>query len=414
MSGQVTLIGMGCGAGTLTREGAEALRCADAVLGAARLFDALPDGCTKNRIAEVRPGELARLLQNHWARPCVVYGGDSGFYAGARLLIPLLQASNVAYRVLPGISSAQVLSARLGRPWQDWVLCSAHGADCDAVAAVSHGQAAFFLTGTQTPAALCAQLAAAGLGNLAVTAGENLGLPDERITRTTAREAALTAFSPLSVLLAEAAPAPYPRRAPGIPDADFIRGSVPMTKQEVRAAILAKLAVRPGESVWDVGAGTGSVSVELSRTARRVYAVERNPEACALILRNREKFGAWNLTLIEGRAPDALDGLPVPDAVFIGGSGGELQGVIAAAFGRNPAARLCASAATLETLHGAVAALTARGLEAEVCQICVSRTRKAGNLHLLTAQNPVFLISADGGAASNGANVAATESGGVV
>ena len=412
MSGQVTLIGMGCGTWeTVTREGAAALERSDAVLGAARLLDALPDACTKNRVAEVRPGELARLLrENAWENPCVLYGGDAGFYSGARLLIPLLDAAGIAYRVIPGVSVVQAFSARLGRPWQDWNLYSAHGADCDAVAAVSHGKAAFFLTGTQTPAALCAQLAAAGLGALAVTVGENLGLPDERVTRTTAQDAAPRTFSPLSVLLAEAAPKPYPERAPGIPDADFIRGNVPMTKQEVRAAVLAKLAVRPDETVWDVGAGTGSVSIELSRAAYRgrVYAVERNPDACKLIQRDREKFGAWNLSPIEGHAPEVLRGLPVPDAVFIGGSGGELERVIAAAFTKNASVRLCVSAVTTETLCAAVAALTARGLETEVCQISVSRTRKAGNSHLFAAQNPVFLITAEGG------KRAASESGGAV
>ena len=148
--------------------------------------------------------------------------------------------------------------------------------------------------------------------------------------------------------------------------------------------------------LWDIGAGTGSVSVELALAAPRgrVYAVECSPEACALIRANTEKFGVRNLTLVEGTAPAALETLPAPDAVFIGGTKGEMDAVVAAALAKNPAARLCISAIALETLSAAVAALTAHGREAEVCQIAVSRTKAAGSLHLLLANNPVFLITA--------------------
>lgn len=300
-------------------------------------------------------------------------------------------------RVLPGISSVQLLAARLGRPWQDWNLCSAHGTDCDPVPAVMDGRPAFFLTGgADGPARLCQAFAEAGLGGLPVTVGERLSYPDERVVCGTAGSFSHRKFDSLSVLLAEAAEPSAVRRTPGFADEAFLRGNVPMTKQEVRAAALAKLAIRPGDTVWDVGAGTGSVCVEMALAARRgrVYAVERQPEACGLIRQNRERFGAWNLTVVPGRAPEALAGLPAPDAVFVGGSGGELADILTAAIERNPAARICVSAVTLETLAAATAALTAAGREAEVCQIAVSHTRAAGRYHLLTAANPVFLICA--------------------
>ena len=163
-----------------------------------------------------------------------------------------------------------------------------------------------------------------------------------------------------------------------------------MTKQEVRAAALAKLAVRPTDTLWDVGAGTGSVSVELALAAPRgrVYAVECDPK-------NRERFAAWNLTLIEGKAPQALEALPAPDAVFLGGTKGSMEAVVDAVLAKNPQARLCISAIALETLSAAVAALTAQGLTAEVTQIAVSRTKPAGRLHLLMANNPIFLITGE-------------------
>ena len=255
----------------------------------------------------------------------------------------------------------------------------------------------FFLTGgTETPATLCAKLADVGLGDAHAIIGENLGTPQEHLAFGTAQALAANACAPLSVLLIEHTVLPA-RRAPGFPDDAFIRGEVPMTKQEVRAAALAKLAVRPTDTLWDVGAGTGSVSVELALAAPRghVYAVECAPDACALIRQNREKFHAYNLSLIEGTAPQVLADLPAPDAVFIGGTKGSMAEVVNAALAKNPNARLCISAIALETLSAAIAALAAHGQTAEVTQLAVSRTRPAGKLHLLMANNPIFLITGE-------------------
>lgn len=255
----------------------------------------------------------------------------------------------------------------------------------------------FFLTGgAETPATLCAALTAAGLGDAHALVGENLGTPDEKIHFGTAQELAGQAFASLSVLLVEHAVHPE-HRTPGLPDEAFIRGEVPMTKQEVRAAALAKLAVRPADTLWDVGAGTGSVSVELALAAPQghVYAVECEPDACALIRRNREKFAAWNLSLIEGRAPAALEALSAPDAVFIGGTKGSMAAVVDTVLAKNANARICIAAIALESLSAAITALTAHGLSAEVTQLAVSRTRPAGRLHLLTANNPIFLITGE-------------------
>ena len=182
-----------------------------------------------------------------------------------------------------------------------------------------------------------------------------------------------------------------------LPDEAFERGDVPMTKQEVRAAVLAKLAVRPEDILWDVGAGTGSVSVELALAAPRgrVYAVECRPEGCALIKANREKFRTRNLVLVEGLAPAALSDLPAPDAVFIGGSKGSLAAIVDAALDKNPDARICVSAIALETLSAAVTALTAKGRTVQVSQIAVSRAKAVGGLHLMMAQNPIYLITGE-------------------
>ena len=240
------------------------------------------------------------------------------------------------------------------------------------------------------------QLAAEGFGEVEAVVGQCLGTPEEKLFRGRVQELAAGRFDSLSVLLVEAAEV-QPRRTPGLPDEAFERGSVPMTKQEVRAAVLAKLAVRPEDILWDVGAGTGSVSVELALAAPRgrVYAVECDPEGCALIRANRQRFLARNLTLVEGLAPAALADLPAPDAVFIGGSKGSLAAIVDAALEKNPAARICASAIALETLSAAVAALTARGRTVQVSQIAVSRARAVGGLHLMMAQNPIYLITGE-------------------
>mgnify|MGYP004456598007 FL=1 len=395
----ITLIGMGAGTPeTLTAQSLAALRRADWIFGAKRLLEQLPAGCTEHRKALYKAEEiLAWIAQTKAETPVVLYSGDTGFYSGAAGLLEQLRVQGQEATVLPGLSSVQLLAAALGRPWQDWKLASAHGCACDPVAACSAGQPVFFLTGgAETPDTLCAALVQAGLGKTAVTVGEDLGTAAQKITQGTAAEIAGQSFASLSVLLVEAVPVPI-RRTPGLPDEAFLRGEVPMTKQEIRAAALAKLGVQPEETLWDVGAGTGSVSVELALAAPRgrVYAVECEPDACTLIRKNREKFAAKNLILIEGRAPQALEALPAPDAVFIGGTKGGMAAVVDAVLAKNPHARICISAIALETLSAAIAALTAQGLSAEVTQIAVSRTRPAGRLHLLTANNPIFLITGE-------------------
>ena len=395
----VTLIGMGSGKWeALSAQAQQAVRSAGLVFGAKRLLAGLPADCTARQFALYQPADiLETLAQNPGQDAAVLYSGDTGFYSGASGLLTPLRALGIPARVYPGVSSIQLLAAALGRPWQGWNLVSAHGRTCDPVAECMQGRPTFFLTGgSEDPATLCAQLAAEGFGDVQAVVGQCLGTPKEKIFRGSVKELAAGRFNSLSVLLVEAAEV-LPRRAPGLPDEAFERGDVPMTKQEVRAAVLAKLAVRPEDILWDVGAGTGSVSVELALAAPRgrVYAVECRPEGCALIKANREKFRTRNLVLVEGLAPAALSDLPAPDAVFIGGSKGSLAAIVDAALDKNPDARICVSAIALETLSAAVAALTARGRTVQVSQIAVSRAKAVGGLHLMMAQNPIYLITGE-------------------
>ena len=389
---RITLIGCGCG--SLTREAQEAIDRADLLIGTGRLL---------REYAENRPAVEAITAESicdtirtseDCGEVCVLFSGDSGFFSGTRLLLPFLAGGQDEIRVLPGISSVQHLAARLCRPWQDWGLFSAHGTDCDVIAAVCGGKPAFFLTGgKQSPDVICRELTEAGLGFLRVSVGENFGMEQERVRTGTAEDFVKESFAPLSVVLADAAPRPI-RRTPGFPDESFIREEkIPMTKQEVRAAVLSKLGVEQEYICWDIGAGTGSVSVELALQAKAVYAIERNSDALRLAAENRKRHAAWNLRLIEGSAPEALTGLPAPDAVFIGGSGGSLRAILRTVRRVNDKAHICISAVCLESLQEATESLRSLGYTAEICQISVSRSREAGGLTMMLAQNPVWLIS---------------------
>ena len=203
-------------------------------------------------------------------------------------------------------------------------------------------------------------------------------------------------FATLSVMLAWPAPKPEcPAHAPGIKDDYFIRGKVPMTKQDVRAAIIGRLSLDKTDTVWDVGAGTGSVSVEMAQMAchGRTYAVEVNPEGCMLIEANKRKFGAWNLTTIPGKAPEALADLPAPDAVFLGGTKGNMAPILDIVKEKNPKAKVCISAIVVETLNSAINELSSRGWDVEVAQISSSYGKKVADMHMMMANNPIFIIT---------------------
>ena len=393
----IYLIGTGCGAGTLTKDAADAVSKAVCLIGSERLLGMFPDG--KKKAAATRQEDILHAVKESEAQDpsgdiCILFSGDSGFYSGTMRILPLLKGYPV--RVLPGISSLQVLAARCGQPWQDWLLCSAHGTDCDAVTEVCKGKPVFFLTGGKLgPAQLCAQLKEAGLDDLPVTVGQNLGTEKESVISGTAGCFSEKEFAPLSVMLADPAPRPY-RRTPGLPDEAFERTQrVPMTKQYVRSAVLAALALEEGDICWDVGAGTGSVAIEMALRAGKVYGVERNAEAAELAGINRKKFGAWNLQLSEGSAPESLRDLPAPDAVFVGGSGGKLREILWLVKEKNARARICVSAVTVETLSEACNVLEELGYQTDIIQIGVSQSRKVGGLHMMTAQNTIWLITGE-------------------
>lgn len=408
---KVTIIGAGPGnPDLLSRAALDAIDIADVVIGAHRALvgiDVPPDVV---RCELVKTADIVAALTDaaSWQRAVVVMTGDVGLFSGARRLVEALSGgAQVDVRIIPGISSASYLAARLARPWQDWRFASAHGVACDIVAEAERAGELFLVTsGGEDPSRLSGELVQAGFGDARVTVAERLSYPDERITCATASEIAGQTFDDLNVMLIEfaggAASSRWPYASSGIPDELFIRGDVPMTKQEVRAVALAKLRLTATDTVWDVGAGTGSVSIEAALVARAgsVWAVERNAAGVRLIRENADAFGCGNVHAVPGVAPEALAKLPVPDAVFVGGSAGELPSIVEAALEKNSQVRLCVPCVTVETLTEACALLSGSRFKGfEACQVSAARAEAVGSYHLMKAQNPVFLVSARGAGA---------------
>jgi precorrin-6Y C5,15-methyltransferase (decarboxylating) len=396
---KVYLLGAGLGnPDMLTVAAMEAIQEADLLIGAERLLDPYRDrDCVLLEL--VKSDEIVDALRTSEAScACILLSGDLGFYSGATLLRGKLEGFDVVS--IPGISSLVYFCAKIGTPWQDAHLVSAHGRDCMCAGEVQTHEKTFFLTGGTTKVAdVCTELVNAALGDVRVWAGERLSYDDERIVEATAEELAHESFDDLAVMLVlNEHPIIRYAQVPCLSDYAFSRGDAPMTKEEVRELVLAKLALRRDDTVWDIGAGTGSISVEaaLAANAGSVYAVEKDEAALELLAANKANFGVTNMHIISGAAPEALQELPAPDRVFIGGSSGQLASIVQMALSANPQARIVMTAITLETLSEALTCIDRFALEnTDIVQLSVSKAKKAGRYHMMTSQNPIYIMSAD-------------------
>ena len=393
------LVGIGMGnPDTLTLAGQKAIAAAGQIVGAARMLAAFPDhpGARK---ALIRAEDIAKAVSDFPGDTAVLLSGDVGFYSGAAKLHALLK--DVEVEAIPGISSLSYFCARLHRSYQDVHVVSVHGREANVVGEIQSHQETFLLTGSNcTAAAVCQALTAAGLGKLQVFVGQRLSYPEERIVRGEAEALVDETFDDLAVMLVDN-PAPLSWRcgAPSLFDSQLHRGKVPMTKEAVRTLAVARMEVAPEHTVWDVGAGTGSVSCALAMAAFRgqVYAVEREMDAVALIEENRAAFGLSNLHVVLGEAPKALLDLPKPDRVFVGGSGGEMEEIFRAALAKNPAVRICLTAVSLESLTQGLRVFEGLGLQnVDVTQLTAAQAKKLGSYHMMLGQNPVYILSGEG------------------
>lgn len=364
-------------------------------------------------------------------RAVVVASGDPLCYGIAGSLRRFFSSDEL--EVVPAPTSYQLAFAALAEPWHDAALLSAHGRP---IADVVHGvcnatKAAILTDASHTPAAIARALLDAGLPEETPCAVcENLGEPAQRIVRAGLTEAAAQTFAPLNVMVVwrgeetmvrgreelrarggeelrrgdekavtrerAGASSPHPAFAsssqPGLPDEAISTTGHLLTRREIRLLSLAELALQPGEVLWDLGAGSGAVSIEAARgqPAATVYAVERRAEMWAHIEENLRRFPAPNVRLIRGEAPEACADLPDPDAVFIGGSGGHLEAMIDLARIRlRPGGRLALTLVTLENLQLARDCLPG----ARLVQVQISVGAPILGMLRLEAQNPVFLLT---------------------
>ena len=397
---KVYLIGLGMGnPALLTVKATRALQESTLLVGAGRLLDALdcPDA---KRVEAVRADDIVDALQREQADcASVVFSGDLGFFSGSTLLAGRLDGFEV--ESIPGISSLSYFCAKTMTSYGDAHIVSVHGRTANVVGAVQTHPKTFLLTGgAQKVHDVCALLVDAGLADVKVIAGERLSYDDERIVEGTAEELSQMTFADLAVMLVFN-PHPIARlfAAPGLVDSAFARGKAPMTKEEVRELAIAKLQLRPDSVLWDIGAGTGSVTVEGAFAACEgaVYAVERNEDALQVLSENKERFGLSNVHIVAGLAPKALEGLPAPDCAFIGGSAGNLEAIVDAVLSANPQARIVATSIALETLSRLLSCLHERGIDdAQVVQAFIAKADKVGPYHMMKGANPIYIVSFGG------------------
>jgi precorrin-6Y C5,15-methyltransferase (decarboxylating) len=414
MGRPIVILGIGAdGATGLRRELRDEVHAADFLAGGIRHLDFFPDFHGERFVLRNNLAELTKELRGRAGQRCVVLAsGDPLFFGIGKHLIEQLGAEVV--RVEPAVSSMQLAFARAGMAWQDAALASVHGRDLRAALLPLLGRpvVGLFTDECNSPAAVARFFLERGLEDYEACVGEDLGADQERISgwRPLA-ELAQGTFAPLSYLLLRRRREPaffselerLRGLVPGVPDEEFHRPKDEpevMTRQEVRAAVLAKLGgpLAPGDTVWDIGAGLGTVAVEMAvlHPLVEVVAVERGVARAAIARQNRERFGAYNIRVVEDDAPGGLHGeTERPRAVFIGGSGARLGTILVLAGGRlHEGGRLVAAFVTLENLVTALRWLDEWRWPFDLTEVQVARSDKLGGLTGLKPLRSVFLVRA--------------------
>jgi len=382
----VTVIG--CDGRPFGPGAAAALAAAELVIGAPRHLDAAPVPDGAERIELKHLDEALDTLSRHEGRTALLASGDPGFFG----IVRALRARGITPHVIPAVSSVALAFAKIGLDWDDALVLSAHGRDPRPAlaAALAHPKAAI-LTAPGTARDLAAALRAAGK---TVYAAERLGTQEERVTEAPGPD---LADPNILISLDENAPG-EPRWLAGhrgapdgwaLPEDAFEHRDSMITKPEVRALVLARLGPGPGRTIWDVGAGSGSVAVECARFGAWAIAIESDPAQCDKIRRNAERHQV-RLRVHQGRAPEALIGLPPADAVFAGGGD---HSVVAAAIRLASPRKVVVTLAAVQRVGETATLLAGQGYRTEGVQLQASRLAPLpGGNHRLAAQNPVFVL----------------------
>jgi len=399
----VQVVGWGMSPEDLTLKVREILRKAQVLVGGRRLLDYFPDHPGKQIILGKDPESTLAQLPALAAklRVVVLASGDPNFYGVGPLVVKVLGADQVV--IHPNLTAVQTACARLKIAWQDATVISLHGRTwANLEAALNRGveKLIIYTDPEHTPAAIARYLLERGQGEAQLCVLEDLGQASERLTWLSPKEAQAQEFSPLNVVvILPAVDKPAPGAAKlhlGLPEEALAHQGGLVTKTEVRAVVLAKLRLSPGLTMWDVGAGCGSVGLEASLLlpGGRIIAVEQEPERAAQIRANALKFGVANLEVVCSRAPECLSALPTPHRVFIGGGGQDLGEILTQVMERlAEGGRVVLTAALLETLETARSVLAQAGWQMEIIHLQVSRSRPLGDGTYLQALNPVWIVA---------------------
>jgi precorrin-6Y C5,15-methyltransferase (decarboxylating) len=306
------------------------------------------------------------------------------------------------FEFIPHVSAVQETFARIGEPWEDALIVSVHARPIEPAinAVMRHHKVAILTDDVHTPAYLAERLLAAGVEDCRVVIAEDLGLPTERVTDTTLASIARSNFSPLNVVLILRKERPRTVLL-GIPDAEIVHRDGMFTKQEVRAISLSRLGLTDDSVVWDVGAGSGAISIEAARLARhgRVFAIERDPRQVEFLEENLRRWSCPNVSLVFGEAPGILSTLPEPDAVLIGGSGGKLTEILHQSWDRLRAGgRVVANLVLVDHLTEAWAWARRVRVTPEVTLVQVSRGMPLSDSFRFEGTTPIYILQAVRGA----------------